>query len=122
MLGAARALGALPRCAAISARQDLPRDKLLEALPGDHVLGKADAPNIIIDYFSLTCPHCANFHVAVLPTLRKEWIDTGKLRLVHRHFPSDMDRDPGEPARRMCRAGQVLRHGRRPVPQRRSTG
>jgi hypothetical protein len=70
--------------------QDLSRNKLLGALPGDHILGKADAPNTLIDYVSFTCPHCANFYIAVMPTLRKEWIDTGKLRLIHRHFPSDL--------------------------------
>jgi protein-disulfide isomerase len=64
-------------------------DKLLAVMPGDHVLGKVDAPNIIIDYFSLTCPHCANFHAAVLPQLRREWIDTGRARFVYRHYPSD---------------------------------
>jgi protein-disulfide isomerase len=62
---------------------------LLGVLPTDHVLGKADAPNIIIDYFSLTCPHCANFHAAVLPAIRSEWIDTGRMRFIYRHFPSD---------------------------------
>jgi hypothetical protein len=70
--------------------QDLSRDKLLDALPGDHILGKTDAPNTLIDYASFTCPHCANFYIAVMPTLRKEWIDTGRLRLIHRHFPSDL--------------------------------
>ncbi len=64
-------------------------DKLLGVLETDHVLGKADAPNIIIDYFSLTCPHCANFHAAVLPAIRSDWIDTGRVRFVYRHFPSD---------------------------------
>lgn len=67
--------------------QDL---KLLEPLEGDHVLGKRDAPNTLIDYASFTCPFCAQFYIAVMPTLRKEWIDTGKLRLIHRHFPSDL--------------------------------
>jgi protein-disulfide isomerase len=64
-------------------------EKYLAALPDDHVMGKPDAPNIIIDYFSLTCPHCANFNAAVLPAMRKEWIDTGKAKLIMRHFPSD---------------------------------
>jgi len=64
-------------------------DKLLGVLPTDHVLGRPDAPNIIIDYFSLTCPHCANFHAAVFPVLRRDWIDTGRLRFIYRHFPSD---------------------------------
>jgi hypothetical protein len=64
-------------------------DRLLGVLETDHVMGKAGAPNIIIDYFSLTCPHCANFHAAVLPAIRSEWIDTGRARFVYRHFPSD---------------------------------
>lgn len=70
--------------------QALLRDRLLGLLPDDHVLGKVDAPNTLIDYASFTCPHCANFYAAVLPTLRREWIDTGRLRLIHRHFPSDV--------------------------------
>jgi len=66
-----------------------PVDRLLGVLDTDHVMGRADAPNIIIDYFSLTCPHCANFHAAVLPAIRDEWIDTGRARFIYRHFPSD---------------------------------
>lgn len=63
--------------------------KFLDPLPDDHVLGKPDAPNVLIDYASFTCPHCANFNAAVMPVLRRDWIETGKMRLVHRHFPSD---------------------------------
>ena len=70
--------------------QDLAREKLLAPLPGDHVLGKPDAPNLLIDYASFTCPFCAQFYIAVMPTLRKEWIDTGQLQLIHRHFPMDV--------------------------------
>lgn len=70
--------------------QDLSREKLLDPLPTDHVLGSPEAPNVLIDYASMTCPHCATFYVAVVPMLRRDWIDTGKLRFVHRHFPSDM--------------------------------
>ena len=85
MLGAVRRAGAAARGAARAGGLD----KLLGVLPTDHVLGKADAPNVIIDYFSLTCPHCANFHAAVLPQVKREWIDTGRARFVYRHFPSD---------------------------------
>lgn len=53
-------------------------------MPGDHVLGSPDTPNVLIDYASFTCPHCATFNNAVMPALRRDWIDTGKLRLVHR--------------------------------------
>jgi protein-disulfide isomerase len=56
---------------------------------GDKVLGKADAPVTIVEYFSLGCPHCRNFHETVLPKLKTEYIDTGKARLVFRDFPLD---------------------------------
>jgi len=85
----AAALGALFVADDVRA-QELSRAKLLEALPGDHILGKADAPNVLIAYFSFTCPHCATFYMATLPPLKREWIDTGRLRLIHRHFPSDI--------------------------------
>ena len=62
---------------------------VLQITQGDHVLGKPDAPNILIDYASFTCPHCANFYIAVMPVLRAEWIDTGKAKLVLRDFPLD---------------------------------
>ncbi|MEK7688413.1 MAG: DsbA family protein, partial [Pseudomonadota bacterium] len=70
--------------------QEMTRAKLLDPLPGDHILGDPKAPNTLIDYASFTCPHCATFYIAVLPTLRRDWIDTGRLRLIHRHFPSDI--------------------------------
>ena len=63
--------------------------RFLDAQPGDHVLGNPDAPNVLIDYASFTCPHCATFNAAVMPALKRDWIDTGKLKLVHRHYPSD---------------------------------
>jgi protein-disulfide isomerase len=57
--------------------------------PDDHVMGRADAPVTIVEYASLTCPHCANFHNNSLPQLKKAYIDTGKVRLVYRDFPLD---------------------------------
>jgi len=63
--------------------------KYLDPQPDDHVLGRPDAPNILIDYASFTCPFCATFNAAVVPVLKREWIETGKMRLIHRHFPSD---------------------------------
>src|ERR687895_628759 len=56
---------------------------------GDKVLGNADAPVTIVEYFSLGCPHCKNFHETVLPKLKTDYIDTGKVRLVFRDFPLD---------------------------------
>jgi protein-disulfide isomerase len=57
--------------------------------PDDRILGKADAPITIIEYASLTCPHCAHFEIDVLPKLQQKWIDTGKAKLVLRDFPLD---------------------------------
>jgi len=62
---------------------------LLKAQPTDHVLGDANAPVTLIEYASLTCPHCAHFSVTVLPELKKKWIDTGKVKLIYRDFPLD---------------------------------
>ncbi|MBS0526981.1 MAG: DsbA family protein [Proteobacteria bacterium] len=62
---------------------------LLQVQPSDHVLGDPNAPITLIEYASLTCPHCAHFAVAVLPELKKKWIDTGKVKLVYRDFPLD---------------------------------
>lgn len=55
----------------------------------DFVLGKAEAPITIVEYASLTCSHCADFHTQVLPDLKKDFIETGKVRLVFRDFPLD---------------------------------
>ena len=57
--------------------------------PDDRVLGRADAPVTIIEYASFTCPHCAEFDRVTLPEVKKNWIDTGKAKLVYRDFPLD---------------------------------
>lgn len=55
----------------------------------DMVIGSADAPITIIEYASMTCPHCARFHAETLPALTRDYLDTGKARLVFRDFPLD---------------------------------
>ena len=55
----------------------------------DRILGDPNAPVEIVEYSSLTCPHCRNFHLNVLPALKKKYIDTGKVKLVYRDFPFD---------------------------------
>jgi protein-disulfide isomerase len=57
--------------------------------PNDRVLGSAEAPITIVEYASLTCPHCAHFEADVLPKLREKWIDPGKVKLVLRDYPLD---------------------------------
>jgi protein-disulfide isomerase len=56
---------------------------------GDQVQGSADAPVTIIEYASMTCPHCAHFHETTYPELKKKYIDTGKVRFIFREFPLD---------------------------------
>ena len=58
-------------------------------LLGERVQGKMDAPVTILEYSSLTCPHCATFHTDTLPAIKEKYIDTGKVRLVMRDFPFD---------------------------------
>ena len=55
----------------------------------EFIIGEASAPVTIIEYASLTCPHCAQFHGQVLPGLKSDLIETGKVRLVYRDFPLD---------------------------------
>ena len=52
--------------------------------------GNKDAKITIITYESLTCGHCADFHKDVYPQLKKEFIDTGLVKIEFRHFPLDM--------------------------------
>lgn len=76
--------------AASGATAQVPTEGLpMEVIAEDKILGNPDAPVTIIEYASLTCPHCAHFHTETLPQLKSDWIDTGKARLVYRDFPLD---------------------------------
>jgi len=55
----------------------------------DVYYGSANAPVTIVEYASLTCPHCASFHATVLPKLKEGPIAEGKARLIFRDFPLD---------------------------------
>lgn len=86
--------GLLPVTAhAQRAADALPADKwaamLKPAATGDHVLGKDDAPVTIVEYASITCVHCKNFHEQVMPKLKEKYIDTGKVRLIFREMAFD---------------------------------
>lgn len=50
-------------------------------------LGRPDAPVTIIKYASMTCPYCRQFQIEVFPELKRQYIDTGKVRLILREFP-----------------------------------
>lgn len=92
--GAALSLGAAPAVAAPDtvaptqiAQSTIPAE--LQVTAEDHVLGNADAPITIVEYASMTCGHCAHFHISILPDLKKKYIDTGKVRLAYRDYPLD---------------------------------
>ena len=55
----------------------------------DLIIGNADAPITVVEYASMTCGHCANFHTKVFPTLKEKYVDTGKVRFIMREFPLD---------------------------------
>lgn len=55
--------------------------------PGDMAIGAPEAPVSVIEYFSLTCPHCRDFHTQTFPRLRTEYVETGKVRYISRDFP-----------------------------------
>jgi protein-disulfide isomerase len=55
----------------------------------ERVLGSEKAQVTVVEYASMTCSHCARFHTAVFPDLKKKYIDTGKVRFIFREFPLD---------------------------------
>ena len=60
-----------------------------EAILEERSLGADDAPVTMIEYSSLTCPHCAEFHATTLPKIKEQYVEPGKVRLVYRDFPLD---------------------------------
>lgn len=53
----------------------------------DRVLGPKDAKVTVVEYFSMTCPHCRDFENKTFPAIKKKYIDTGKVRYIGRLFP-----------------------------------
>jgi protein-disulfide isomerase len=90
VLAAAALLAAGPVWAEKAPSGKFAVDELMaeNALP-DIVQGKADAPVTIVEYASMTCTHCAAFHNEVYPALKKDFIETGKVRFILREFPFD---------------------------------
>jgi protein-disulfide isomerase len=84
------AAGALLGSAPLAFAQGPSVEELMRPGPlPDLVLGKADAPVTIIEYASMTCPHCASFHKTTYPALKTKYIETGKVRFIFREFPLD---------------------------------
>lgn len=87
-LTAAGALNGLPILKSTHALADL--SDLMEPGPlGERIVGDENAPVTIIEYASMTCPHCRAFHKEVYPIIKEKYIDTGKAKLFFRSFPFD---------------------------------
>jgi protein-disulfide isomerase len=68
---------------------DLSAELAQPAPDGDMAIGSSTAPVTIIEYASMTCPHCAHFSDTTFPELKQRYIDTGKVRFIFREFPLD---------------------------------
>jgi protein-disulfide isomerase len=91
LVGTGIASAGLPFLPNSALAEDAPApDDLAHAGPdGDVMLGSDKAPVTIIEYASMTCPHCAHFSETTFPELKKRYIDTGKVRYTLREFPLD---------------------------------
>lgn len=69
---------------------EVPVEDLMKAGDlADLAVGPADAKVTIVEYASMTCGHCKNFHSKVYPELKTKYVDTGKVRFIFREFPLD---------------------------------
>lgn len=111
--GSALALAAVTAGHPASAQRkrggDVAVDELMKAgdVP-DLAYGPADAKVTIVEYASLTCPHCATFHTKIFPEIKKKYIDTGKVRFVFRDFPFDQLAAAGAMLARCAGPGKEL--------------
>jgi len=72
--------------AAVAALAVAPADAAVKSAPGDMSLGDPKAPVHVVEYLSLTCPHCADFHHEVFPAFKAKYIDTGRVYFTIREL------------------------------------
>jgi protein-disulfide isomerase len=89
LLGSVAATAVLATSFPALAQNVSPTDLAQPGPLGDIAQGPADAKVTIIEYASMTCPHCAAFHRETYPVLKSRYIDTGKVRYILREFPLD---------------------------------
>src|SRR6516165_21952 len=92
-LGALGALGVFEGLSPWGGRTEAPTFSVLEleakGALDDIVMGSPTAPVTMIEYASMTCPHCAHFTVETFPKLKEKYIDTGKVKYIMREYPLD---------------------------------
>ena len=79
-------IGSLLSTASLWAEETLKAD--IKLLP-EITIGQENAPVTVIEYTSMTCPHCADFHLRVLPEIQKEYVEKGEVKIIHRDYPGD---------------------------------
>jgi protein-disulfide isomerase len=65
------------------------KEVLLKLRLTDHYLGKIDAPVTFVEYSSISCPHCAEFHKMIFEKFKTEYVDTGKVLYIYRALPTN---------------------------------
>lgn len=78
-----------------------------EIKPADRTMGNRNAPVVLIEYGSFTCPHCAHFAAEIMPQVKKNYVDTGKVLFVFRHFPRSL---ADAQAEKMARCAPAARY------------
>jgi len=79
-------VSAAAAAAACSAEPALSAAPAAPAAPGDMSLGSAKAPIHMVEYLSLSCPHCAHFHAEVWPAFKAKYVDTGRVYFTIREL------------------------------------
>lgn len=80
---------ALARLTTAGAEQPPADGQSLAELTSPRTLGRPDATIKVLEFFSLTCTHCAAFQRETFPKVKAEWVDTGKLEMIYHDFPLD---------------------------------
>ena len=78
-----------------------------EIKPADRTMGNRNAKVVMIEYGSFTCSHCADFAAQVMPAIKKNYVDTGKVLFVFRHFPRSL---ADAQAEKMARCAPATRY------------
>ena len=85
-MGASTRRAVIMTAAALAAGAAAPAWAQYKAAPGDMSIGAPNAPIHVVEYLSLTCPHCAHFHHDVFPAFKAKYIDTGRVRFTIREL------------------------------------
>lgn len=93
--------------AVLADSHEAPAEDMATPQIADMTMGNPDAAVTVIEYASYTCPHCANFHARVMPELKAQYIDTGKINFVYREVFFDR---PGLWAAMLARCGGEMRY------------